>query len=267
MIQAQDIHYCIKSQPIINQASVDLRPGEITILVGPNGAGKSTLFKVLAGEYPCKHGVVRYNGRKIQQYKAKDLAKVRAVMPQHSELSSPFKAIEIVEMGLFAAGATYLPEILEEVMRATETWPLRDKAYSNLSGGEKQRVQFARVIAQVWQPRPYPRFILLDEPVSSMDIAYQHKAMAMLQKVKEKNIAVLVILHDLNMVAHYADRVILLKKGLVFKQGSVADTMTSQNLEKVFDHPIQVHTRDGMDRLFIQTNPNYDENLALTLSL
>jgi iron complex transport system ATP-binding protein len=266
MLQAQDVHFCIKNQPIIDQASIDLRPGELTVLVGPNGAGKSTLFKILAGENPCKHGNVRYNGRSIQQYKTRELARIRAVMPQHSELSFPFRAIEVVEMGLFAAGSDRGAQVIEDVMSLTETWHLREKLYGNLSGGEKQRIQFARVLAQVWEPKPFPRYILLDEPVSSMDIAFQHKAMNILQSVKERHVAVLVILHDLNMTAHYADRVVLLKKGLIFKQGSVEDTITSENLAWVFDHPIRVIPGTGTSAPFVQTTPTFTEKFSLTLS-
>lgn len=266
MLQAQDVHFCIKNQPIIDQASLDLRAGELTVLVGPNGAGKSTLFKILAGENPCKHGIIRYNGRSIHHYKTRELARIRAVMPQHSELSFPFRAVEVVEVGLFASGSDQGAEVIGEVMEATETWHLREKLYGNLSGGERQRVQFARVLAQVWEPKPHPRFIMLDEPVSSMDIAFQHRTMRILQSVKERNIGILVILHDLNMTAHYADHVVLLKNGLIFRQGSVADTITSENLTRVFDHPIHVIPDSETSVPFVHTTPNYIEKFSLTLS-
>jgi iron complex transport system ATP-binding protein len=138
MLQAQDIHFCIRNMPIIDRASISLKPGELTVILGPNGAGKSTLFKVLAGEIPCKNGKVAYNGTPIHSFSAKNLALVRAVMPQHSSLSFPFKALEVVELGLLSGGDPTCLTLVEEVMTETQTWHLKDKLYGNLSGGKNK---------------------------------------------------------------------------------------------------------------------------------
>jgi iron complex transport system ATP-binding protein len=266
MLRAQDIHFCIRSMPIIDKATISLSPGELTVILGPNGAGKSTLFKVLAGEIPCKHGKVEYNGSPISGFSAKNLALVRAVMPQHSSLSFPFKALEVVELGLLASGNTYREGLVEEVMVETQTWELRDKLYGNLSGGEKQRVQLARVLSQIWDKKPFPRYLLLDEPTSSMDISLQHHVLKIIHKLKARNIGVLAILHDLNLTANYADKVILLKKGRILHQGPVKEVMSANNLEEVFDHPIQVFSETEDSPMIIQSIPYIQNHIEIKLA-
>lgn len=266
MLQAQDIHFCIRNLPIVDKANVSLAPGELTVILGPNGAGKSTLFKVLAGEIPCKYGKVDYNGSPIDGFSAKSLALVRAVMPQHSSLSFPFKALEVVELGLLSVGDSYREDLLEEVMKETQTWHLKDQLYGNLSGGEKQRVQLARVLTQIWDKKPFPRYLLLDEPTSSMDIALQHHVLRIIHKIKKRNIGVLAILHDLNHAANYADKVILLKKGRILHQGPVKEVMSASNLEEVFEHPIQVFSGSEDSPMIIQSIPFIQNHLEIKLA-
>jgi iron complex transport system ATP-binding protein len=266
MLQAQDIHFCIRNLPIIDRANICLTPGELTVILGPNGAGKSTLFKVLAGEIPCKYGNVAYNGTPIHSFSAKNLALVRAVMPQHSSLSFPFKALEVVELGLLSCGDAYRPDLVEEVMRETQTWHLKEKLYGNLSGGEKQRVQLARVLTQIWDKKPFPRYLLLDEPTSSMDIALQHHVLRIIHKIKNRNIGVLAILHDLNLAANYADKVILLKKGRILHQGAVKEVMTATHLEEIFEHPIQVFSASEDSPMIIQSIPFIQNHLETKLA-
>ena len=257
MLQAQDIHFCIRNRPIVDRASVILLPGELTVILGPNGAGKSTLFKVLSGENQCKHGYVVYNGQELQKFTPKQLAQVRAVMPQHSSLTFPFKVEEVIELGLMSLGKSYRIGLLEEVMKVTQTWDFRDQLYGNLSGGEKQRVQLARVLIQIWEKKPFPRYLLLDEPTSSMDIALQHLVLQIIKIIKKRNIAVLAILHDLNLAAHYADKVVLMANGLIYKQGNVQETLTASNLREVFDYPIQVIPPSTEHPMIIQSIPHF----------
>lgn len=255
MLQAKDIHFCIQNRPIVDRASMVLRPGELTVILGPNGAGKSSLFKVLSGEQVCKDGRVSYNGRPLDQFKNRQLAQVRSVMPQHSSLNFPFSVLEVVELGLLPLGKNYGADLLQEVMKQTQTWELRDCLYGNLSGGEKQRVQLARVLTQIWEKKPFPRYLLLDEPTSSMDIALQHHVLSIIQKIKERNIGVLAILHDLNLAANYADQVILMKKGNILFQGKAESVMNTENLMQVFDHPIKVYQGDERRPTIIQSIP------------
>src|SRR5690554_2115265 len=259
MLIAKNIHFCIRQKPIVDQAEVSLQAGEFLAVLGPNGAGKSTLLKILSGEISCNKGDIGYNGISIQDYSSKALAGVRAVMPQHSTLSFPYKAMEVVELGLGCQTVSSPDELLREVMTETNTWELRDQQYGKLSGGEKQRVQLARVLVQIWEIKHYPRYLLLDEPTSSMDIAQQHHVLQIVSRLKERNIGILAIVHDLNLAAAYADKVALLKDGVIRHQGEAASVLTSDNLEKTFDHLVKVAKDPDNDQLIIisrkQTNP------------
>jgi len=251
MLKARNIHFCIRQRPIVDQADLSLQAGELTAVLGPNGAGKSTLLKILSGEITCKKGDIRYNGVPIRDYSSKALAGVRAVMPQHSTLSFPYKAMEVVELGLGCQKVCAPEKLLKEVMMETHTWDLRDQQYGMLSGGEKQRVQLARVLIQIWEMRPYPRYLLLDEPTSSMDIAQQHHVLQIVSRLKKRNIGVLAIVHDLNLAAAYADQVVLLKDGMIRHQGATETVLTSENLEETFEHPVKVTKDPDTDQLVI----------------
>lgn len=266
MLEAKNIQYLVQGRAIVNKVSLQLKPGELTAIVGPNGAGKSSLLKLLAGDYKVHAGEIKYNGKVIQNYRSRDLAKVRAVMPQHSQLTFPFKVKEVVELGLLSLGVSGGEELIEEVMIETQTWEFKDRLYGALSGGEKQRVQLARVLVQVWAESDQSKFLLLDEPTSSLDIAHQHQVLHIASKLKTKNIAVLAVLHDLNMAAAYADQVILLKEGKVYQQGTVAEVMASKHLEYVFEHPILV--RDGFDGMphLIQSLPVYHQTHSFKIA-
>ncbi len=258
MLKAKNIHFCIRQRPIVDHAEISLEAGELLAVLGPNGAGKSTLLKILSGEISCKRGDIRYNDVSLRDYSPKTLATVRAVMPQHSTLSFPYKAIEVVELGLGCQTVSSPDELLKEVMMETQTWELRDRQYGKLSGGEKQRVQLARVLIQIWEIKPFPRYLLLDEPTSSMDIAQQHHVLQIVSRLKKRNIGILAIVHDLNLAAAYADKVVLLKQGMICYQGATASAMTSENLKTTFDHPVKVFKDPDMDQLVIisqvQTN-------------
>ncbi|UJP65649.1 heme ABC transporter ATP-binding protein [Mongoliitalea daihaiensis] len=255
MLQASNIHFCIQHRPIVDTAELHISPGKLTTIIGPNGAGKSTLLKILAGDIVCQHGTILYNGQNLKKLKAKDLAKIRAVMPQHSQLSFPFHAKEVVELGMIALGDRADEAIVREVMEETQTWHFKDKLYSQLSGGEKQRVQLSRVLAQIWGESSNPRYLLLDEPTSSLDIAHQHHVLHIASRLKSKNIGVLAVLHDLNMAAAYSDQVIMLKNGRIYQAGSVAETLTSEKLHHVYDYPIQVYDNQAYHGIHIQSLP------------
>ncbi len=240
MLLAKDIHHCIGKRQIVDQISLEVQPGEILAILGPNGAGKSTLFKLLSGEVVCKRGMVSYNQFEVGDLKASELAKIRAVLPQHSQVNFPFTVKEVVTLGLHQVKVSRHQAILEEVMEMTQIGKFADKLYHQLSGGEQQRVQLSRVLVQIWENQPYPRYLLLDEPTSSLDIAQQHAVLRIIKKLTTRNIGVVIILHELNLAAQYADKIALLKNGILKKWGTVPEIMDEQLLEMVFDHPVQL---------------------------
>ena len=263
MLQGKNIHFCISDKPIIGDIDIKLEPGKFTVIIGPNGAGKSTLFKILSGDVACSRGEVLYNGKSIKSYSSQQLARIRAVMPQHSTVSFPFSAWEVVELGTLNAPTEIGQEEITEVMQKLQIWHLRDRAYNLLSGGEKQRVQLGRVLIQIWKKQAFPRFLLLDEPISSMDVSLQHLVLDLLNVLKKRNIGVLSVLHDLSLVANYADQVIMMKAGDVAFQGEVSAVFTSQNLEYLFGYPIKVKKYDDGLGVLVHSLPLHHINQRL----
>ncbi|GAB3228228.1 heme ABC transporter ATP-binding protein [Algoriphagus aestuariicola] len=253
MLTASRVHFCIRQRPIVDEVSLELNPGEILAVLGPNGAGKSTFFKILSGEIRCKHGAIGYNGHDIHTLKSRELAEVRAVMPQHTQVNFPFTVQEVVELGLISTKAKNPTRLIAEVLEATNTSHLKDQVFNTLSGGEKQRVQLARVLVQIWEAKPFPRYLLLDEPTSSLDIAQQHAVLKILEALKSRNIGILVILHELNLAAQYADKIALLKDGLLAKSGTVKEVLDEEILAQVFDHPIQLIANPATGGVFVSS--------------
>ncbi|WP_373398967.1 heme ABC transporter ATP-binding protein [Algoriphagus halophilus] len=262
MLRASNIHFCIKNRAIIDQMNLELNPGEILAVLGPNGAGKSTLFKFLSGEIACRQGTVSYNGKLVHHLKLKQLAEIRSVMPQHSQLNFPFSAEEVVRLGLISSSSRSPQHLISELMEVTNTAHLKEKAFNHLSGGEKQRVHLARVLVQIWENKPFPRFLLLDEPTSSLDIAQQHAVLKILDRLKSRNIGILVILHELNLAIQYADKIALLKNGTLVKTGEVHAVMEKETLAHVFDHPIQLIKNPYTGGLIVSSSPEIMSTLS-----
>lgn len=255
MLEANAINFWIKNKRILENIDLSLKPGELNVILGPNGAGKSSLFRILSGEIICKLGEVKYNGKQLSHFTSGQLATIRAVMSQSSQLSFPFLAREVVELGLMNAYAKYPSAITQEVMENTNTWHLKDELFGNLSGGEKQRVQLSRTLVQIWEEKPHPRYLLLDEPTSSMDISQQHQILHLLQSLKKRNIGVLAILHDLNLATIYSDKLILLKKGKIIAQGKTELVLSTNNLFTTYDYPIEVIQHPVTGRSVVYPQP------------
>jgi len=261
MLKASKVHFCIRQRPIVDEVSLELNPGEILAVLGPNGAGKSTFFKILSGDIECKHGAIGYNGHDIYTLKSRELAEVRAVMPQHTQVNFPFTVQEVVELGLISTKAKDPSKLIREVLEATNTTHLKDQVFNTLSGGEKQRVQLARVLVQIWETKPFPRYLLLDEPTSSLDIAQQHAVLKILETLKTRNIGILVILHELNLAAQYADKIALLKNGMIAKTGTVEDVLEEEILAHVFDHPIHLIPNPATGGVFVSSAASSHPNI------
>ena len=158
MISAENIHFCIQKRPILDQVDLQIYPGEVLTILGPNGAGKSTLLKLLSGENTCDTGKISINQVLLQQLKPRQLAKYRAVMPQHSSVNFPYTVEEIIALGKLAHDPhSSSDQLMEEVMDITGTAALRERMIKGLSGGERQRVHMARALLQIWEDKPYAR--------------------------------------------------------------------------------------------------------------
>lgn len=256
-LSAKNISISIGNAKLLDSVSLELKQGEILAVVGPNGAGKSTLLKVLSGEMKPNSGQVTVAGQALSNWRKQDLAKVRAVLPQSSTLSFGFTVQEVVMMGRtphIRGQETHDDyQIITDAMQLTRISHLADRTYTTLSGGERQRVQLARVLAQIWSGDE-PRYLLLDEPTNNLDLSHQHSILKIARQFANQGVAVLTILHDLNLAAQFADRVLILKHGRTFAEGTPQQVFTAQTVLDTFDLPVM-----------IQPHPCYDCPLIIPI--
>ncbi len=223
---------------ILDDASIDIRAGEIHALVGPNGAGKSTLFGVLAGDVTAQTGAVTLDGAPIAGIRPQTLARARAVLLQENAVSFPFTAEQVVRMGRApwarTESAEQDDELVAAAMEATEVEPLAARPVTSLSGGERARVALARVLAQ------NTGILLLDEPTAALDLKHHEDVMRLIRAQADAGIAVAIVLHDLNAALAHADRVTLLADGRVAASGTAAEVLTAERIEAVYGQPVDV---------------------------
>ncbi|WP_420299315.1 heme ABC transporter ATP-binding protein [Edwardsiella tarda] len=219
-LRAEQITLHANGRTLIDRVSLSLACGELVAIIGPNGAGKSTLMRLLAGYLHPDAGCCTLLGRDLADWPAQQLARRRAVMRQHSALAFPFSVREVIAMGRAPCPTGHHPQALQRVMQQSGCLPLADRDYRTLSGGEQQRVQLARALAQLWQPDPQPRWLFLDEPTSALDLYHQQQLLRLLHEMTRREpLAVCCILHDLNLAALYADRILLLHHGKLVANG------------------------------------------------
>lgn len=260
LIEARNISVEIHGKKLLADVSLEMRTGEILAVLGQNGAGKSTLRKVLCGDLIPAAGEVSMNSKPLENWSLAERARVRAVLPQDSTLNFPFTVTEVVLMGraphIRGAEGARDYEISRLALEATEAAHLAERLYPTLSGGERQRVQLARVLAQIWERTDEPRYLLLDEPTANLDIAHQHGTLKIARNLAKENVAVLVILHDLNLAAQYADRVLILKNGRVAAHGTPQEIFNEATIEKTFDLPVTIIKHPSGDYPLICAKPD-----------
>lgn len=230
----KDLQLNLGHKTILEQVSAEFHAGELTILLGPNGTGKSSLLKVLTQELPIK-GEVFFDDKPVQQWPSRTLAKHLGVLPQSSSLVFNFTAREVVELGGIALDCPndVIKHLAIRNMKLTGTEHLVDRAYPSLSGGEKQRVHLARVLTQLEQSGER-KILLLDEPTAALDLSHQHQTLTLAKKLAAEGAAVLIVMHDLNLAAQYADRVMILNEGNIVADGHPWQVITERNIEQVY---------------------------------
>lgn len=246
MLATENLTVRLGKKTLLNRISLQLKPGELLALIGPNGAGKSTLLKSLCGELRPAAGQVRLNGKNVRQWSLLERAQLCGVLPQHSTLAFPFSVADVVAMGrsphFRTANSGNDSTIVRQAMQVTGTDHLRDRNYITLSGGEKQRVHFARILAQIWESSSLgPRYMLLDEPTSALDPACQHDFLQIARHFcRQQETGVLAILHDLNLAALYADRIALLHAGRLVIADTPTHVLTQELIERIFGYPVAI---------------------------
>ena len=247
MINAENISVEVKSgKQLLSEVSLKVNKGELVTILGKNGAGKSTLLKAITGDMSVSSGYIRYGEIGLDELDLTWLAKKRAVISQNIHLEFSFSAAEVVAMGRSPHNTyfdtTHDVKIVDECLRKVDALHMRNQDYTTLSGGEKQRIQFARALAQIWEMVESGEgcYLFLDEPLSNLDVSHQHEMMHIVKQLTEANVAVFFILHDLNLAAQYADRTYILKNGQVFSKGSPREVFTEEVISEAFDYPVNV---------------------------
>ncbi len=237
IIRAENLSYQVAGKTLVNNVSLSVQPGEVVALLGPNGAGKSSLLKLLGGQWKPSSGKVLFADRELKDWPPRELARRRAVLPQSSAVPFDFLAMEIVLLGRSPHGDASSSEALaREAMQKTECLHLANRTVTTLSGGEMQRVQLARVLVQIGLgPAKESRCLMLDEPISNLDPCHQHAALLIARQVSRQGAGVLVVLHDLNLAAQYADRLVLMKNGHLILDGTADEVLREDTLAQVFD--------------------------------
>jgi iron complex transport system ATP-binding protein len=257
MIAIDKLNVTLSERPILKGISLTIEKGRFYCIAGPNGSGKTTFLRSLLNVLPVAKGYINIESSDINSYSQRKLARIEAIVPQNTYPECEFSAFDVVLMGR----APYLSplqnesskdiRIVKESMEITNTWHLKDQPVRCLSGGEKQRVIIARALAQ------QTGILLLDEPVSNLDIHHQVEILNLLKKLNvEKGITVIAVLHDLNHVFAYSNQVILFNRGELVAVGKPENVLTAENIKNVF----------AVDTCFID-NPLNGKKILVTVGL
>jgi iron complex transport system ATP-binding protein len=248
-VEAEDVGYAVDGRNLVDGVSLTVRHGEIVAVLGPNGAGKSTLLGLLTGDLTPHHGLVRIADRPIADYSPRELALRRGVLPQAVTLSFPFTVDEVVRMGRAPHAGPACRESEDEIvarcLAETDVSHLVERAYPSLSGGERARVSLARVLAQG------APVLFLDEPTAALDLKHTEDVLRLARARARKGDAVVIVLHDLNLAAAYADRIALMARGRLVACGAPAEVCTAPLLSDLYGHPVDVMRRPKTEELLI----------------
>lgn len=245
------------ARPVLSDFNLGVERGEFVAVVGPNGSGKSTFLRAISRCMRPTAGAVTLGGQEIYRMRARDLARQVAVVEQETTVAFDFSVAEVVAMGRlphlvpFQGESLWDREMVRQAMALTDTLHLQDRLVTGLSGGERQRVMVARALAQE------PCLLLLDEPTAHLDIAHQVELLDLTRRLnREQSLTVIAVLHDLNLAAQYATRLVMLKEGQVFADGLPNEVVTEENVTKVYGSRVRVtvHPEEGSPHVILLSN-------------
>jgi iron complex transport system ATP-binding protein len=255
-IRTDNLTFAYKDRPALDGVSLSVEKGEMVGILGPNGSGKTTLLKIFAAVL-TGHGAVKLNGKNIQTYGKRELSRLFAMVPQESQILFPYTVAEIVLMGrasyhspLALEGKKDL-EVARASMELTDCLSFADRYLHELSGGEKQRVIIARALAQE------PQILLLDEPSAFLDLKHQVQVFELMRRLnREHNLTIVAALHDLNLAALFFPRLVMLRNGRIYRDGTPRDVLTEETIEEVYGvHvKIQLDSSGRRPQLFISSS-------------
>ena len=255
-LQARSLCLAIDGRTLLEGIDLHLPTGQVGAILGPNGAGKSTLLAALAGLTEVQAGQVLLDGRPLCRREFHALSRRRALLPQDCATAFDFSVHEVVELGRYPhrqCPSRNEVQIVQQAMEAVQVSHLAQRRMSQLSGGERLRVQLARVLAQIWEPPPdrSSRWLLLDEPTAALDLAHQHAVLATARTwAHAQGVGVIMVLHDLNLALRYADAVWVLRAGRLRAHGPSRATLAPALVHQVWAVQTEsVHAHDGCTQL------------------
>ncbi|MCI0156615.1 heme ABC transporter ATP-binding protein [Leifsonia shinshuensis] len=262
--ELRDVTVEVAGRRILDRVDLEVRPGELVALIGPNGAGKSTALSTLAGDLPPTAGRALIDGVDAHRLRPLELGRRRAVLPQQKGVSFSYPVREVVAMGRTpwarTPEASHDDERIADALARTGVAHLADRDVTTLSGGELARVSLARVLAQGCP------ITLLDEPTDALDLGHREQVLALAAGLAHDGGAVLAVLHDLDLAAAYADRLVLLHGGGVVAEGRPEEVLIASRISEVYDHPVEVvpHPSSGVP-LVLPVRPPSRQRVSGTL--
>ena len=238
VLKARSIEVELGNSTILNPLSFDLHAGEILGVMGPNGAGKSTLLGALTHEVPLRGGEVIFHDKPISSWSLEERAAYLAALPQFTHLQFDFTPEQVIRMGRTPYPKSHFDDrVIEDCIDVCDLTGCLSRPYTQLSGGEKQRCQIARVLAQLADQSDdlASKLLLLDEPFSSLDVGHQQSLISHFRELSKKGLAIIITLHDMNALAQVADRVLVLDQGSCVGLGSPSDIITPTLLKTTFN--------------------------------
>ncbi|MEA4977185.1 MAG: ABC transporter ATP-binding protein [Methanomassiliicoccaceae archaeon] len=253
-LDIRDLFYNYDGKPVLKDVSFQIKEGEILGILGPNGCGKTTLLGNLNRNLSPKGGCVMLDGRDLEEHKKKDIAKDIAVVPQDSRVGFSFTVKEIVSMGrmpfqeAFQGDSSEDLRIIDDAMKKTNVLEMADRYVNTMSGGERQKVIIARAMAQT------PKILLMDEPTLHLDISAQFDILDLVYSLsRNEDLTVVIVSHDLPMVARYCDRIMMIHDHTIHALGKTEDVLTPENMRTVFgvDAELSVDSKTGKNTIIM----------------
>lgn len=239
-LQTNNLVFGYKNRSVLDGIQLSVERGEMVGVLGPNGSGKTTFLKILAAVLTGQ-GEVKVNGRDIRTYRRAELSRFLAVVPQESQVAFPYTVAEIVLMGRanhhhpFAFEGVCDLEVARKNMEFTDTVSLADRYLHELSGGEKQRVMIARALTQE------PEILLMDEPAAFLDLKHQLHTLALMRRLnRDQGLTVIAAFHDLNLAAAFFPRLVILRDGKIYRDGSPQQILTEETIQQVYGVRVKV---------------------------
>jgi iron complex transport system ATP-binding protein len=233
-VEISNLIFAYNQRLVLDGLSLSVEKGQMVAILGPNGSGKTTLLKLLSSVLAGK-GAVKLNGRDIRSYSRRQLSRLFAVVPQESQVNFPYTVAEIILMGRASSHSPLALESKEDFaaartsMKLTETLALADRYFHELSGGERQRVMIARALTQE------PELLLLDEPAAFLDLKHQVRVLELMQRLnREHKLTIIAALHDLNLAALFFPRLLMLRDGKIYRDGTPKEVLTEQTIYEVY---------------------------------